>query len=353
MSGAFAVWDAADESGAGAWDARWKSWPEQEVWAHPAYASLYAGPAARALCAAWESEEGCVLYPLLLRDLSAEPWWRPELGPATDVATPYGYGGPFFWGSDREGVASRFWTAFDAWASEVGAVSEFARLGLFPEQLLPYPGETEERLQNVVRDLEPDQEALWMDVEHKVRKNVQKARRSGVSVEVDLEGRRLEEFVDLYHRTMERRRAREAYFFPAEFFEEIVRGLPGQFAFFHAFHEGALVSTELLLRSAENIYSFLGGTDERAYSVRPNDVLKWEIVLWAKEQGKRRYVLGGGLEPEDAIFRYKLAVAPSGRVPFLVGRRVLQPESYERLVRVRTEDPAWSPQPGFFPAYRA
>jgi hypothetical protein len=324
------------------------------VWAHPSYARLYETGDAEALCASWKGPDGCVLYPLLLRNLEAESWWEPEVGPVTDIVSPYGYGGPFFWGRDRSAVAAAFWPSFQEWADTVGAVSELVRFSLFSDELLPYPGETELRRQNVVRDLALDSDALWMDVKQKVRKNVKRARREGVTVEIDADGVRLDEFLALYQRTMARRGAREEYSFPREYFERIVRGLPKERLFFHALSAGRVVSTELVLRSATRAYSFLGGSDERAFNTRPNDLLKWEILRWARQQGFRGFVLGGGLEMEDGIFRHKLAFAPAGRTPFRVGRRVLRPDAYEELIEVRVRaDPQWSPRPGWFPVYRA
>ena len=114
---------------------------------------------------------------------------------SADLVTPYGYGGAFRTG---EADARAFWRDFDAWAAEQRVVSELVRLSLFPERLLPYPGEREQRLVNVVRDLGPAGGELWMDYEHKVRKNVKKARRSGLRVEIDETGARLDDFVRLY-----------------------------------------------------------------------------------------------------------------------------------------------------------
>ena len=183
----FDVW-TADSSD---WLAHWSAWPEREPHAHPAYASLYEETGARALCAAWRSDAGCVLYPLLLRDL------QPLGADAADVITPYGYGGPFFWGEDRAAVTESFWRAFDEWAAGERVVSEFVRFSLFEDELLPYPGEREQKLVNVVRDLDSTADELWMDVEHKVRKNVKKARRSGIRVEFDDTGARLDDFLRL------------------------------------------------------------------------------------------------------------------------------------------------------------
>ena len=343
MTPAFTVWDGRDEAGRQAWLERWETWPEREPWAHPAYVDLDAGEEGEPRCAAWDSAEGSVLYPFVLRLVEG----------GTDTRTPYGYGGAFFWGRDRDGVEKAFWPAFDEWAAAEGVVSEFVRFALFPEEILPYPGETEVKLENVVRKLDLPEEELRMDVEHKVRKNVKKARRSGLAVEVDRDGARLDDFAALYRGTMERRGAREEYFFPREYFERLAAGLPGGFAFFHALHEGRVVSTELVLVSDRSVYSFLGGTEEAAYPLRPNDLLKWEICLWAKGEGKERFVLGGGLEPDDGVFRHKLAFAPHGRVPFVVGRRILRPDAYELLVGAREQKGDWRPRAGYFPAYRA
>jgi len=337
----FRVWTAE----APEWLEHWSSWPAREVWAHPGYAALYEDDATRALCAAWQADEGCVLYPLLLRDLRGEPFHVE----ASDTITPYGYGGPFFWGTAREAVAAAFWPAYDAWAAEQSIVSEFVRLALFDDELLPHPGEREQMLVNVVRDLEPDADALWMDVDHKVRKNVKKARRSGVRIEFDTQGARLDDFLRLYQHTLDRRDAPERYHFSRTFFEAIHARLPGQFVYVHALHDDRVVSSELALVSERNVYSFLGGTLSDAYELRPNDLLKYELILWSKAAGKSRFVLGGGYEPDDGIFRYKRSFAPRGLIPFFVGRRVLEPVLYRDL----TESVGSPQKTGYFPLYRS
>ncbi len=357
--GSFRVLCAEDPQDLASWIRRWQSWPRREIFAHPHYVKTLAREEGQSLCACWEGEEGRVLYPFILRDLTAAPYAVPSLGPATDIITPYGYGGAHFWGAaDASSLAACFWPRFDAWAGQNGVVSEFARFSLFSDSILPYPGTEREDRRNVVRDLRPDQEALWMDFKHKVRKNVNRARQSALRVEIDSTGARLAEFLRIYRRTMQRRNAREEYLFPAEVFQRIHGGLAGQFAYFHAIHQRRTVSTELVLISADSVYSFLGGTDQEAFDLRPNDLLKYEIMRWAKSQGKRWFVLGGGHQPEDGIFRYKVAFAPHGIVPFKVGSRILRKDAYDALVKARRD----LAHPGvaaphatehYFPAYRS
>ena len=157
---------------------------------------------------------------------------------------------------------------------------------------------------------------------------------------------------------MDRRGAGRGYYFPMEFFEKLRLDLPDGACWFHALLGDEVVSTELVLLSTATVYSFLGGTAEAAFDCRPNDLLKYEIIRWAKARGYQRYVLGGGYEPGDGIFRYKRSFSPRGTIPFRVGRRIHQPDKYRRLVAARSSYEKalgvhWTPKAGYFPEYRA
>ncbi len=358
MTAGLRIWDAADARDREQWLDFWAQWPGREVFAHPDYVRLNAGPHDRALCAVASDGRSSVLYPFLLRPLETEPYWDPSFGGCCDIVTPYGYGGPFGWGAawSPEGLRA-FWSEFDAWAAQSPVVSEAVRLSLFPETLVDYPGERRVLSDNVVRVIGSEDE-LWRDFEHKVRKNVNKARASGVSVQIDETGDRLDDFLAIYTSTMSRRNAQETYYFPRSYFESIHQDLKGQFAYFYALAGGAVVSAELVLVSAHRVYSFLGGTDADWFPVRPNDLLKVEIMSWARSAGKAQFVLGGGHVRDDGIYRYKLSFAPDGRVPFALGCRVLYASAYERLTQSRQRLAAaqaipWQPKPEYFPLYRA
>lgn len=338
------------------WRARWQAWPGREVFAHPAYVRLFAGPQDRCVCATLSTTDGGVLFPFIIRPLNAEPWTeKTEI--AGDAVTPYGYGGAFAWNVDEDESRS-FWRQLRGWLDSQHVVATFARLSLFADQQLPFDGEVSVDRQNVVCDLTVPPEEMWRNYEHKVRKNVNRAKREGLSVEIDESGRRIEDFLKIYHATMDRRGAADGYYFPREFFTRLVGDLPGQYAFFHVLDAGRVVSTELVLVSAENMYSFLGGTLADAFDKRPNDLLKHEAMLWGQKQGKKAFVLGGGYAEDDGIFRYKKSFAPDGCKPFRVARNIYDKDIYDRLIerRLRWETGhgrAWTPNAAFFPAYRA
>lgn len=358
MSSVFSIWDASRPDERDAWLRLWALWPEREIFAHPSWVELNAGPEDRALCIAGSENGSYVLYPFLLRPLRrfqyCDPCWRDFC----DIATPYGYGGPFRWGAPwQSSAATAFWATLEQWAARNRVVSEVIRFSLFPESMVEYNGEQRILRNNIVRVLGTDDELLH-DCEHKVRKNVARARASGVRVWMDDCGSHLDEFLSLYLATMDRRHASASYYFPRDYFDNMHASLHGHFMYSHASVGDAVVSTELVLVSATRIYSFLGGTNPLWYRVRPNDLLKMEIMRWGRSAGKTAFVLGGGATREDGIYRYKLSFAPRGRVPFLLGTHVFDTEAYQQLTESRRNHAAasgvvWQPSPDYFPAYRS
>lgn len=347
MSARFLVLDADVPTERTLWEELWHDWPMREVAAHPAYLELFAEPGDRALAATFEGAHGRILYPFVLRPVPS-----PGDLAFTDITTAYGYGGPVFWGQGRpEDIATTFWTSFDDWAESHNVVSEFVRFSLFSDAQNWHPGDVLDRQPNVIVPVDVPDDILWRSFEAKVRKNVKRAQYRGVTVVVDLVGERVDEFLGIYRTTMDRREAAERYYFSREFFERIHEQLSGQFAYFHAYREGIIVSTELVLVSKSAVYSYLGGTHADAFPYRPNDLLKYEIIRWARDNGKQSFVLGGGVAPGDGIERYKRSFAPTGAKTFRTGQRILDRDTYDRLV-VENRKFGSPPPTGFFPEYR-
>jgi Acetyltransferase (GNAT) domain len=334
----------------------WDRWPHREVFAHPCYVRLFAGPSDRVLCAAAAEGDDLILFPFILRPLAAEPW-APREDPSWDLVGPYGYGGVFSSGRLDGGTGS-FAVRLERWLTEHSVVSSFVRLSLFESPVLPFNGDVFEIASNVVRDLTITRHELWRDYAPKVRKNVNRARRAGLTVELDHDGTDLDGFLEVYYATMNRCGATPGYYFPRSFFEAMIRDLAGRFVFAHVRQGPTLVSTELVLISDDRVYSFLGGTVPEAFPLRPGDLLKHELFLWARGQRKEAFVLGGGYSRDDGIYRYKRSFAPSGSVPFKVGTVVHDQERYAHLVDRRREwefgrGVRWAPSATFFPGYRA
>lgn len=335
----------------GEWMAAWEA-TGREPFAHPSYVALFAGEGEAPLALLWEgggpTKGDTMLLPLVLRPL---PPGLPGAAGWRDAVSPYGYGGPF----GRTDNWGAFYAALLTWMRQEKVLTVFLRASL--EQTPPkldLPGYAALHLSdNVVVDVRRPEEEQWRHFEHKVRKNVNKARRAELRAQIQPDFRRLDDFLNIYHGTMQRRAAGEWYYFERPFFQTFQDDLPDSFVLAEVFDAaGELVSTELVLQSERFLYSYLGGTRKEAFAHAPNDLLKHAVIEYGRETGREGYVLGGGYAPDDGIFRYKKAFDADGVRPFYGVQLTADMELYEELTQAHAAV-VGGLQPQFFPVYRA
>jgi hypothetical protein len=258
---------------------------------------------------------------------------------AYDVTTPYGYGGPV-------GADAGFYAEYERWCTERGIVSTFIRYHpLFenhrqaaPSVHASYAGAT------VGWPLAGD---LLAGMHGKHRNTIRKAERAGVAVEVAVAPADLAGFVDLYEQTMRRQQAREYYFFPAAYWEQLVK-LGDRLVRFDATNGGEPIAAALCLRGDRWLHYHLGATDDAARDLGASNLLLYRAALWGQEHGLEEFHLGGGAGGrEDSLFAFKQRFSPNGAREFWVGKAVHDEDAYCRLSGNAEIDL------GFFPAYRA
>lgn len=324
-----------------------------DLYFDPNYAKVYENIDGKSETFSFCCEYGKMQNTFILRPVK----WQLDGKQWYDIVTPYGYGGPVILeSSDKEKLVEAYREAFLTYCLDRNIVCEFIRFHLFDNVDVreKYYGEVLQVLDNVVVDTTPDQETIWMNYEHKVRKNVKKAINNGLTICIEQNLDHLDAFQDIYYATMDRNQATDYYYFKRSYFEDIARLLPDNFAYFHVMKDDVVVSTELVLCSEDYAYSFLGGTNEEYYAMRPNDFLKDAIIRWCNETGRKRFILGGGYHKDDGIYRYKRSFTKELDVPFYIGRSILNKEVYNRLVDLRAaEDPDFNKESMYFPLYRA
>lgn len=306
------------------------------------------------------SDSGQILYPFHYLELQTHPAFT-DCQAGIHLLSPFGYGGPLFEGPTqcRNATETEFLKLFSEELKRRNAVSEFVREDLFRDRLVSRQlGELIEQQKNVVVRLNRTPEVIWNEYKHKVRKNVNRAMKSNLRVVFDTSGEHLEEFVAVYHETMKRTNASSDFIIELERFQRLTDTLGGDGGLFfvHVMDGSRIVSTELLLASPTMLYSFLGGTVEDAFKLRPNDLLKHETILRGREHGFHFYVLGGGVQNGDGIFRYKESFDPEGIVGFFIRKIVHDPTAFANLNEKRqvfeeSKHSQWKPKEHFFPPY--
>lgn len=297
----------------------------------------------RAHLAVWTGGggEGKVVYAFLRRVIPG----RPDL---CDITTPYGYGGPVYSGSRAAAAEAlkRFRREFDDYCRETRVVSEFIRFHPLLGNRIGEDGEvpTQYVRDTVVIELQPDRDPL-AGFPAKTRNMVRKAERSGVEI---VEGpERLGDFSHLYRATMLRNNAAPYYLFPESFFRDLMDLVDPRPVLLTALWKERAVAAAMFLPYGPFLHYHFAGSDRDSQRLGPNNLVIYRACLRGLAMGVRRVHLGGGYAaPEDSLFRFKLSFS-NVRVPFFVGRKVHDPETYEELCAARPGPPM-----DRFPAYR-
>ena len=271
--------DGDNERDVATWCRVWEDTRARRPHDHPGFLQMMRSAGCFPAAVAYEHPSGArVLYPFYWRSLDDLPFSSGRNAPSIHIVSPYGYGGPLYEGApeDRAAVSEAFEAMFSDELHVRGAVSEFVREDLCDDRLaIRSQGQRLAQQPNVVVRLDRNPDQVWREYLPKVRKNVNRARQQGLRVVFDPGGTYLDDFLSVYHDTMERTGAAASFFIDKARFELLggTLGASGGLTYVHVFAGEQIVSTELLLLSPDTVYSFLGGTLPDFFEMRPNDLL--------------------------------------------------------------------------------
>ena len=285
----------------------------------------------RVLCAVASTPAGPILYPFALRDLEQVTGSAAARG-FCDITGLYGRGGIV---CDPAAVPylPAFHQAVRGFCTDHRVICGFDRFHpVIDNDAFADAAEKVTEIGGfVVASLEGGLEAIKSRHKSSVRNDYRRAERFGVTAFCEENVDHLDDFMRLYSGTMDRRGAREFYYFERSYFEQMARLLPGNFTFFYAVSDGQIISTDLILHDGLYAHLFLSGTDSAFQSLCANPLLKQEIFRHFSERGATHFLLGGGTAPDDSLFRYKRAYAPNGVLPSRIGGTVFDTAGYATL----------------------
>jgi len=159
------------------------------------------------------------------------------------------------------------------------------RRGFVPSDLGAAPNAT------VLVDLAPEPEAMLARMRSPVRRAIRNGTRRGVTVRAcGEEG--LSQFGELLRLTSARQGFRP---YPLDYYREILRAFAeGERArLFLVEHEGRLLSASLIVAYADTAVYKMGAWSGESAPARPNEMLHWTAMKWARERGYRFYDFDG------------------------------------------------------------
>lgn len=272
----------------------------------------------------------------MMSDIALSPKFKGSLEPGKlfDLETPYGYGGPLFDSAIPVASQDLFLKEMSMYANKRGIISQFVRFHplLMNHDAMPIVFETRYLHDTIFIDTESP-ELIMKNMDSKNRNMVRKAVKSGVTIELKpIE--QYQEFLPIYIDTMEKDDADDYYFFGEEYFKA-QRELKDNACIFYAMFDKQPIAAAIMYYNDRFIHYHLAGTITEYRKYAPSNLLLYETACWASEQGIRKFHLGGGMEQDDNLFRFKKQFNKNGRLPFVIGRTIFENEKYQKLLDIR------------------
>lgn len=324
----------------------------------------------QALMAVHHDGDKVMAWPFLLRDIPSVvcPGFR-------DVTSVYGYSGPLAVncepGDPFLETAAR--EIADVWTS-LRVVSVFARFhplldnSRWSEAVTPVVSRANAPVehacgdpglvmlgQTVSIDLTLPEDGAIHQYGRILRQEIQQARRRGVSTTIDEDWSALDDFLEIYHSTMDRNHAADSYYFPREYFDRLRERLGNRCFLAVARYQGQVAAACTVLECNGILQAHLGGPSPRHLKLSPFKELFDSLRQTGKSRGNSVMHIGGGRgAANDSLFAFKARFSPR-RHSYYVGRWVLDQNAYNALCEERRTLTGFEEADSgnsFFPAYR-
>lgn len=324
-----------------------------DVYHLPAYAELDAAQL-EGVALGWyyECRGISALIPFVEREFLSEK----------DLTSPYGYPGIIVNSSVSDQELIKLLIAFNSEAVDAGYVSSFIRLNPFLNDWNLTNVIKESGIHNFMEQVFPgitfslnldvEKAHLGFSLNHK--RNLQKLHRSGYSARVNFLND-LPLFIEAYHQTMLRRKARGYYFFSDGYFETLKAIAGDNLILISVLNaEGEFVSGGLFTIFNRLMQYHLGATIDKAVSLSPSKLMIEMAIEVGIKSGAEVIHFGGGIgaNNNDGVYRFKQGFA-GNRHQFSCLRFIHDYEKYIRLTDQTVTNGISLNDNKFFPLYRS
>ena len=151
----------------------------------------------------------------------------------------------------------------------------------------------------------PDLDTLWMSLHSSARRAIRKARKNGMVVQAAASKEDLRAFFDLHLRVRKYkyRLLAQPYSFFKNIWEQFIERQNGLLLL--ARHEGEVIGGIFFLEWKDGMYYKFNSSAPSFLAQRPNDLLLWKGIEYAKEKGFAHLDLGLSDWDQEGLVRYK------------------------------------------------
>ena len=325
---------------------------KRDIYFEPNYGRLYEKiEKGKATVFKYEDEDGLISNQFLLRKIPIEI----DKNKYFDIVTPYGYGGPIIEickeGRKKE-LVKKYYKNFQRYCNDTNIVSEFVRFHPITNNAKDFKEMYNAQCirKTLGTNLKDFEDPVKSEFSKSCRKNIRQAINKEISYKITKGPDDLNTFRKIYYSTMDRNHATDYYYFPEQYFDEILKSFKENIILVEAIFEGKTIASGLYFIYNKIIHIHLSGTLSEYLYLSPAYILRYAVTLWGKQNGYELIHHGGGRSnsEEDSLYKFKKQFAKNTEFDFYIGKKIWNEEVYEKLCNFayvkKGED--------FFPAYR-
>ena len=301
---------------------------------------------------------------VVIRDIAKTPAMVGSLqqGELFDASTPYGYGGPLTahvdgkeYPSRAEGLMGAYTRLVEEHCRQKNILCEFIRFHpLCQNNLLCHPFFPVRYSRKTVA-ISLQGKDLWTEeITTERRRNIRKAIRNNILVQIDPEAQNIAGFYAIYVKTMQRNNADDYYYFSFQFFLDTLLTLKKNALLVAAFYEDKLISGAIFLIGTDAIHCHISATDPDYLHLNASSLVLYKAAEWGRDKKLRLLHLGGGHseDSEDQLLRFKKSFSKDGFKDFYTGQKIFNPKLYGEAVSLAAKNKN-SLDRDYFPLYRS
>jgi CelD/BcsL family acetyltransferase involved in cellulose biosynthesis len=162
-------------------------------------------------------------------------------------------------------------------------------------------------------DLRPEIDDHWQRLDEESRRAIRKARKSGVVVRPAADKDELRQFFELHVRIRKYkyRMLAQPYTLFEQLWEEFVEPQNGFLML--ALKDDTIIGGVYFLGWGDTIYYKFNASDPAQLKYRPNDLVIWESICYARERGYQQFDFGLSDWDQEGLVRYKRKFATDER----------------------------------------
>lgn len=274
-----------------------------------------------------------------------------------DIVTPYGYGGPIVYEcTDREALIKDYAESFEQYCRDENIVCEFIRFHPIFRNEKDFTGiyDVIYSRHTVGTNIKDYDDPVAGDFGKSARKEVRKVENNGVTCTVHTNPDNLDVFRKLYEETMDRNHADKKYYFPDSYYEYLTTRMKQHIMLVQAHYQDEIIASELYFITGDILHAHLLGSNQKLLELGGGAILEATAARWGKANNYSYIHHGGGRTSavDDPLYLYKKKFGKHTEFEFYMGKKIWNPNIYERLVDIRKAEKTPIEDETFFPAYR-